>query len=170
MKILLSTLLIAGLLGTASTAMASTVAGHAKWNGNTGNMSDICAFVDTPTDGTMSFDESDDTWTTTAPAVVELRTRGNNNLTVTSDNLLYQGTTGSSDVVGITVDYTGSTVEMPNGNTLTTNVNSNSIAVGMNNAVGIVTFNIEGTAKHTADVVLAKNTDYHVKHTITCIQ
>ncbi len=173
MKILLSTLLIAGLLGTASTAMAGTVVLEDKvqWNGNTGNMPDICTFVGTPpATGAMSFDESSSTWTTTAPAVVHLKNRGHNNLTVTNVGHLYQGTSGSSTVVPVTVNYTGSSAEMNDGSALTTNAGSSSISVSMNNAVGVVKLSIGGTAEHTQEVVLAKNMSYHVKHKITCTQ
>ncbi len=170
MKILLNTLLIAGLLGAASTAMANTVAGHAKWNGNTGNMQDLCKFNGIPTAGVMSFDEATKTWKTTSAAVVILQTRGNNNLKVEPVKFLYQGTT---QVTAITVDYkaTGatSTVTMPTG-AGAVNVNTDTIDASMNNVDGEITFNIAGTAKHTTDVMLSENEDYHVKHKITCIQ
>ncbi len=175
MKTLLNTLLIAGLLGTTSTAMANTsetLAGHAKWNGNTGNMSDICAFVGgTHTAGTMTYNETSGVWTTTTPAVVQLRTRGNNNLDVKAVKKLYQG---STEVEDVTVDYTAgsnSSVEKPDGSG-SANINKDNITVSMNNTAGIVKFNIAGTATMPSDtdVVLSKNTVYTVKHKITCTQ
>ncbi|MCP4927891.1 MAG: hypothetical protein GY918_02400 [Gammaproteobacteria bacterium] len=172
MKTLLNTLLIAGLLGTASTAMANsaTVAGHAYWNGNTGSMQDMCKFNGTPTAGVMSFDEATKTWKTTSAAVVIVQTRGNNNLKVEPVNTLYQG---STPVTAITVKYNAagatSTVTMPTG-AGAANVNTSTIDASMNNVDGEVTFNIAGTATHTTDVMLSENEDYTVKHKITCTQ
>ena len=170
MKTLLNTLLIAGLLGTASTAMADTVAGHAKWNGNTGNMSNLCTFKKNDA-GTMTYDESGGIWTTTTAAVVHVKTRGNNNLKVEAVKKLYQGTTEVEDV---TVDYTAgsnSSVVKPTGSGAA-NINTDNITVSMNNKAGKVKFNIAGTATMPADtdVVLSQNTAYTVKHKVTCIQ
>ncbi len=80
---------------------------------------------------------------------------------------LYAGTTKVEDV---TVNYSGSTIAKPNGTT--SNLNTDNLTVSMNNKAGKVKFNIAGTATMPADtdVVLAKNTEYTVKHKVTCIQ
>ncbi len=149
-----------------SAIASTTVAGHAKWNGNTGNLADLCTFKKNDA-GTMTYDEAAGMWTTTSPAVVHVKTRGNNNLKVEAVEELYAGTTKVEDV---TVNYSGSTIAKPNGTT--SNLNTDNLTVSMNNKAGKVKFTIAGTATMPADtdVVLAKNTEYTVKHKVTCIQ
>ncbi len=171
MKTLLNTLLIAGLLGTATTAMAGpvTLADPAKWNGNTGNMPDICTFKKNEA-GTMTYDETSGVWTTTTAAVVHVKTRGYNKILVEPVKFLYQGgTKGEAITVNYTASGATSTVTMPTG-AGPANVNTSTIDAAMNNTAGKVKFNIAGTATHATDVMLSENTEYTVKHTITCTQ
>ncbi len=166
MKTLLNVLLIAGLLGTASTAMAiDKVAGTTEWNGNTGQLKNMCKFTKNES-GTMSYHEPTGVWTVTQAAKVTVKARGNKKITVTTNGKLYDG----SSVVGETkVDYGNSFV---NGvANASAKVRKDKIIVGMRKKQGYLDFYIKGTATMKDDTLMLKsNTDYDIKHTLTCIQ
>ena len=147
-------------------ASSATVAGTAKWNGNTGNLGSMCKFTKNVA-GTMTFDEASNTWTTTSPAEFHVKTRGNNNINVIAYEKLLQG---SSEIADVQVDYQYDTVITgPAG--LTINLNDDDISVGMNGKRGKLEFELGGTAVVTNDdIVFGSNQSYSINHEVTCIQ
>ena len=148
------------------TASASSPDAVAKWNGNTGNLGSMCRFTKN-TAGTMTFNEANNTWTTTAPAQFHVKVRGNNNINVIAKEKLMQG---STEVADVQVDYQYDTeITGPAG--LTINLNDDDISVGMNGKRGKLKFELGGTAVVTNDdIVFASNQAYTINHEVTCIQ
>jgi len=160
-------------LTIATSVSANMGTGTATWGGNSGTVhgNGNCQFKKNQP-GVMSFDGVD-TWNVTTNALVVLKTRGVNNAKVEPENKLYKNNVAVADV---TVNYLPlSTVSVNGKNDATTNRNTDSLTAGnlkKDSGVTKVTFSIGGKATMTSDAVLDMddNTNYTIKHTVTCLQ
>jgi hypothetical protein len=150
---------------------ASAAGAALEWNGTTSVLEDICAFSDA-SNGVMRFDEVTNVWSVITPANLTVMVSNVDSLTVIADQTLYDGVGIFTDT---TVDYrSGSVISKKNGFTgsISTDIQPNTMSVaGLKTSRGFIDISLGGTVKHqTQNVVLASNTDYHIKHTVACVQ
>jgi len=176
MKTILLSAVVVSSIATTSFASWTNNSG-VSWNGNSGNVfTNGCVFKDHD-DGTMTFDAPNKTWKTTKAATIKVKSRGKNNIKVTSDNKLYDSR--DNEVADVTVNYklnngVESAVSTTN-NQAAVNINNNEMAVGNVNSRGgavITTFTIGGGATMTTAALdeLNNGMDYKINHTVTCLQ
>ena len=194
MKILLTALTTTVLL--ASSASATVIgSGQAPWNGDTNNLPTGCTFMENEP-GTMKYDDATAEWATDLAAYVKIKTRKSNstgdpvtnNIKVdpvrkdgtTLGGEVFSTTSGTSLVYPATINYTAtssaavttldpSSVIGPAH--ISTNINTNGIQIGnVNQSGGVIHIDIGGTAKLASGTVIDANTDFRVKHLVTCIQ
>ena len=152
-----------------SSAMAVTVGTPetTTWDGVSPTFAAECTFTNN-NPGTMVLTGT--VWTVTTPAVVTLKTREVNEVTVTSDNVL-RLESSSDGVDTATVNYSGSTVVGgPVG--MATSVTPSLIEVTNVKVPGasVFTINIDGTATLVNTDALASSENYYINHVVTCVQ
>jgi hypothetical protein len=165
------------------TAIASP--SFAAWNNNNGvswqstTASNLfangCVFKD-QTNGEMTYDVTNHKWVTTTAATIKVKSRGKNNIKVTSDNTLRDESGNAVAVAG--VNYIGggvmSNIQTNNSNAVK-NTNTNELSLGnanRSNGATRTTFTIGGTASFSEVLSdeLDNSTTYKINHTVTCIQ
>lgn len=162
LKILLLSLLFATPVSAAQVGSSET----GVWSGNSGTIPDQCEFKKNKS-GSMSL--NDTTWNVTSPVEIQVKTRGVDSVTVTTDGKLRNP---NGDIVDdVTVDYAGSSiVGGPNG--ITETINNDEITVRNIKTAGasVFTVKIGGTAEMESIDNVDTNTVYTIEHTITCLQ
>lgn len=169
-------LLVVAMAAVSVTAMADTAGGGStghrlKWDGTTPVFAETCAFS-VATHGAMSFDEALDTWTVSDPALITVKVRKVDSLSVTTDENLYDG---ASVVTPTRVDYrNGSSVSAQEGfaGGIIKEITAQAIDVSrIGGSRGFVDIKLGGTAQHIGQKVLLESQKaYHIKHVVSCIQ
>lgn len=163
------TVIAAAMIAVSGTAMADSYS--LQWDGTTPEFAESCAFSEA-TNGAMTFNEAADLWTVTDPALITVKVRKVDSLSVTTDENLYDAETA---VTATSVDYrNGSSVSGRDGwvGNLISSIAPESIDVtSIADSRGFIDISLGGTAQHTGQkVLLASTTDYHIKHVVSCIQ
>ena len=136
------------------------------WSGNSGTIEDQCEFKKNRS-GSMSLNGT--TWNITTPVEMQIKTRGVDSVTVTTDGKLRNP--NGEVVEDVDVNYNGSTVTGgPAGMTETVNNDSITVRNIKSDGASVFTINISGTARMESTDNIATNTVYTITHLVTCLQ
>ena len=169
------------IISTASAASAFNQDNDVTWSGTSGTVeADGCKFGG-QSNGTMA--RNGNVWETTRAATIQVRTRGQASVEVTSDNALLNAD-GSATNITATVDYTGAGGMTTQALTRTGTGSITSTSVSINGITGDLSnlhaFHLGGTATMTSAGAgmgdnnpihfLANDADYKINHIVTCTQ
>jgi len=184
---------IALTIATSASANVSTPSSNTLWGGTTSDniFGAYCTFTKN-SPGSMSFHPNSREWRVTTPAIIEVESRKANNVKVEPINELWSSnsnhTTLGAKVADVTVDYSAtvgngnSSVKVtkngiPNGNganVLRLNSNLLEVANMKNGAKKVeVEIKIGGKAtmtKSNETSGIAEDSDYVIRHNVTCTQ
>jgi len=172
MKTLVIASIIASVTASASFATNWNTDGSVNWGGNSGGYNTVgCKYKDQDT-GVMTLAEDSLVWKTTKAATIRVRSYGQGNIQITTNNVLTDGTTDYT----VVVDYTGdapATSSLTGSKISSPQINSNMISyqtaqTGRTKSV----IKIGGTATMTdaTSDEIKNNEDYTITHTVTCLQ
>ena len=134
------------------------------WGGPS-SLTPSCAFSNI-VNGQMNLN-SDNSWSTFSPATVTVDYRNTSRIDIDPENGGEIVQVNGPGVFAAAIDYNGSTVStLSQGSWSATNDDFE--LTGLNN--GLVDIEIAGTATPTGAVVYDANSDYRVRHVITCTQ
>ena len=160
---------VAAVLFPVATVANIGQTGSALWEGTVqaAQFTDECTFTDA-TPGTMVL--TNNVWTVSSPALVKMKTRGVDTVTVVSDGFIRLNS-NAAVVDTVSVSYVGSDVS--GGPAAISSVIAPSLFSVMDiKAAGASVFDvsIDGTATLEDTNAMANGESYHVRHIITCIQ
>ena len=181
--------ILAVVAATATSVSAETTNADVKWVGTEVSLEDVCVFTDNQ-DGKMTYAENADNgggvWTVTEEAVLKLSVRDSNNsskLMVKAGNEIYrtdahgdQLTSSNHTQYSVTVDYTGSTVEVSRrhqdkfGRPVVANPTGSEFELESFYMGKHMTVNLGGTATMNYDNAYIDNGEYTITHEATCLQ
>ena len=160
---------------------------NVTWTGNSGTVAENgCSFRfhDAGTiarGGTLDAD-----WITSRLSTLQVRSRGQANIVMTSDNKLRLASDNSDTGIVATVDYanggqnsrvltqSGGTASVTSGSLSVTGTTSTAAALTTFHAGGSASMTMEGmdgdAGRQTALNRLANDTEYLINHTVTCTQ
>jgi hypothetical protein len=161
--------LVSPVFASAAAITATGDGPNAIWDGSTSSseFDDLCSFIGNDA-GVMVL--TNNVWTITTPAVVTLKTRGVDNITVVSDEKIRLTSTDVA-VDDVTVSYSGSSVNNGppsiNGQSSTNLYNVTGVKAP---GASVFNINIAGTASLVNTNAMANGENYYVKHLVTCLQ
>jgi hypothetical protein len=171
MKTLVISAIIASVTATAS--FANMGSKGVNWGGTSGSVhGNQCAFSEA-TNGTMTFNSNNKTWTTTSPATVKIRHKGVGNIKVEATQELFQEDDLNNKVADVGVDYrSGTSITYSSNNQNVNDTNAAWQVPNQNKLYRNTKVTIGGKATMTSAEMdkIDDNEDYVIKHTVTCLQ
>jgi hypothetical protein len=181
--------ILAVVAATATSVSAETTNASVNWVGTEVDLEDVCVFTDNQ-DGKMTYAENEGNgggvWTVTKEALLKLSVRDSDDsskLTVKAGNELYrtgtygdQLTSSNHTQYGVTVDYTGSTVEVSRrheddfGKVVVARPTGSEFEVTSYSMGKHMEIKLGGTATMDYSGAYIDNGEYTITHEATCLQ
>ena len=181
--------ILAVVAATATSVSAAETNASVNWVGTEVDLEDVCVFTDNQ-DGKMTYAENAENgggvWTVTKEALLKLSVRDSDNsskLMVKAGDEIYrtgkygdQLTSSNHTQYGVTVDYTGSTVEVSRrhnddfGRIQMATPSGSEFELSSFEMGKHMTVNLGGTATMKYDNAYIDNGEYTITHEATCLQ